>query len=86
VQPVPSNEIHKKVNSREKETAFGACLVEVGEVDAHPAFSVCFHDHDNIGEPLGELHLFYKFGLHELLCFFGDRLIVLGCKTSHFFV
>lgn len=35
------------------DVVFGACFVQLGEVNAHTSLPTCFLNHDYIGQPLG---------------------------------
>ena len=41
--------VHDEVDPRQRETVFGACFVDVGEVDAEPPLAVFFFDEYDVG-------------------------------------
>ena len=49
--------IYDEVNSRQRETIFWACSVDVSEVDAESPLAVCCFDKHDVGQPFYVLHL-----------------------------
>ena len=49
--------IYDEVDSRQRETIFWACFVDVSEVDAESPLVVRFFDEYDIGQPFGIFHL-----------------------------
>ena len=43
--PLPSSGVHDLIYSRQRETVFQTCIIEVGIVDAHPPFAFFFGYH-----------------------------------------
>ena len=62
----------------------GACLVEVGEVDAHPPLPVGFVYHYWISEPLWMEDFSDKGGFEKLFEFFSYGLFSIGCESPQF--
>ena len=55
---MPGCGVYDEVDSRQRETIFWACSVDVSEVDAESPLAVCFSDEYDVGQPLRIFHLF----------------------------
>ena len=49
--------VYDEVDSRQRETIFWACFVDVSGVDAEPPLAVCFFDEYDVGQPFRIFHL-----------------------------
>ena len=67
--------IYDEVDSRQRETIFWACSVDVSEVDAKPPLSVCFLDEHNVGQQFWVLHLSDCLCLEEFADLLVDRFL-----------
>jgi hypothetical protein len=60
------------------EGIFGACLVEIGVVDAHPKFLAVHGDDNRIGQPPWVVDLPYEASVEQLLEFFTYLVLPLN--------
>ena len=67
--------IYDEVNSRQRETIFWACSVDVSEVDAESPLAVCFFDEHDVGQPFRVLHLSDCPCLEEFTDLLVDRFL-----------
>ena len=70
--------VHDVVDAGQRVRVLGACLVEVGEVDAEASFAVGLGHHDGVGDPVGMRDLTDELGLLELLYFLNDEVLLFG--------
>ena len=69
--------VYDKVDSRQRETIFWACFVDVSEVDAEPPLSVFFFDEYDVGQPFRIFHLSDYPCLEEFADLLVDRFLPL---------
>ena len=67
--------IYDEVNSRQRETIFWACSVDVSEVDAESPLFVFFFDKYDVGQPFRIFHLSDCPCLEEFADLLVDRLL-----------
>ena len=67
--------IHDEVDSRQRETIFWACSVDISEVDAESPLAVRFFDKYDVGRPLRIFHLFDCSCLEEFFDLLIDRFL-----------
>ena len=48
-----SHRVHKEVDAWEWIAVLWVCFIQVGEVYAHSLLSICFFDHNYVGQPFG---------------------------------
>ena len=73
--------IYDEVDSRQRETIFWACSVDVSEVDAESPLAVCFFDEYDVGQPFRIFHLIDCPCLEEFSDFLVDRLLPLWLEA-----
>ena len=73
--------IYDEVNSRQRETIFWACSVDVSKVDAESALAVCFFDEYDVGQPFRIFHLSDFPCLEEFADLLVDRFLPLWRKV-----
>ena len=65
--------IHDEVDSRQRETLFWACFVDVNKVDVESALAIHFFDKYDVGQPFRIFHLSYCSYLEEFADLLVDR-------------
>jgi hypothetical protein len=74
--------IYDLINAGEREMILGADPIDVLEIDAHSERLIFLRDHDNVGEPLGVVHLTDKLGCQEPSNFFANGLPLLCSRST----
>ena len=67
--------INDEVDSRQRETVFWACSVDVSEVDAESPLTVHFFDKHDVGQPLWVFHFYDCSCLEEFADLLVDRFL-----------
>ena len=67
--------VYDEVDSRQRETIFWACSVDVGEVDAELPLAVCFSDEYDVGQPFRIIHLSNCLCMEEFVELLVDRFL-----------
>jgi hypothetical protein len=62
--------VDQYIHLRKGKAVFGTCFVQVGEVNAHSPFAVCFLHQHNIHQLGGIIDFSNETSLQELLYFF----------------
>ena len=73
--------IYDEVDSRQRETVFWACSVDVREVDAESPLAVRFFDQYNVGQPLRVFYFSDFSCLEEFTDLLVDRFLPFWRKT-----
>ena len=78
--------IYDEVDSRQRETIFWACFVDVSEVDAESPLTVRFFDEYDIGQPFRIFHLSDCPCLEEFADLLVDFVCLSGAKLLLFWL
>jgi hypothetical protein len=70
----------------EQEMVLGTDPVDVLEIDAHPERLIFLRNHDDVGEPLGVVHLTDELGCQEPSNFFTNGFPFLCSRTMKMFL
>ena len=73
--------IYDEVDSRQRETIFWTCSIDVGEVDTEPPLAVRFLDKYDVGQPFRIFHFSDCSGLEEFADLLVDRFLPFWCKA-----
>ena len=74
--------IYNEVDSRQRETIFWACSIDVSEVDAELPLAVCFSDEYDVGQPFRIFHISDCPCLEEFPDLLVDRFLPLWREAS----
>jgi hypothetical protein len=55
--------VHNRIDSRQTEGIFFACLIKICIINTHPPIFILFGYKDGIGEPIQVVHFFNKTGV-----------------------
>ena len=74
--------IYDLIYAGEREMILGADPIDVLEIDAHSERLILLRDHDDVGEPLGVVHLTDELGCQEPSNFFANGLPLLCSRAT----
>ena len=75
--------IYDEVDSWQRETIFGACSVDVSEIDAESPLAVRFFNEYDIGQPFGVFHFSDCSCMEEFADLLIDRFLPFRREAPH---